>query len=82
MQNTATSFLSRWYENHAFQIKWSPDCKILKCNKGDNTDGSNNYSHTEIRMLIQSFDIKSLVKKKKTIRTQFGLVPKTEVVRK
>lgn len=62
MQNTATSFLSRWYENHAFQIKWSPDCKILKCNEGDNTDGSNNYSHTEICMLIQSFDIKSLVK--------------------
>lgn len=62
MQNTAISFLSRWYENLAFQIKWSPYCKILKCNEGDNTDGSNNYSHTEIRMLTQSFDIKSLVK--------------------
>jgi len=45
-----------------------------------------NYSHTEIRKLIQSFDIKSLVKKKqnkkkKTIRTVWS-VPKNEVVRK
>ncbi len=43
--------------------KWSPDCKILKYNQGVNTDGCYNYSHAEIRMLIQSFDIKSLEKK-------------------
>lgn len=60
--------------------KWSPNCKILKYNQGVNTDGCYNYSHAEICMLIQSFDIKSLeTKNKKTIRTLFGLCLKMKL---
>lgn len=61
--------------------KWSPDSKLLKYNLGVNTDGCYNYSHTEIRMLIQSFDIKSLEKTKNNQDTVWS-VPKNEVIRK